>query len=44
MFNARPFAIQFTHHELRIFAEMQLFSAVPLPGKHANSIADLSTM
>jgi hypothetical protein len=44
MFNARPFAIQFTRHELRIFAEMQLFSAVPLPGKHANTIADLSTM
>jgi hypothetical protein len=44
MFNARPFAIQFTHHELRIFAEMQLFSAVPLPGKHANTIADLSIM
>jgi len=44
MFNARPFAIQFTRHELRIFAEMQLFSAVPLPGNHANSIADVSTM
>jgi hypothetical protein len=38
MFNARPFAIQFTRHEPRIFAEMQLFSAVRLPGKHANSI------
>ena len=38
MFNARPFAIQFTHHELRIFAEMQLFSAVSLPSNHANSI------
>jgi hypothetical protein len=38
MFNARPFAIQFTRHEPRIFAEMQLFSTVPLPGKHANSI------
>jgi hypothetical protein len=44
MFNARPFAIQFTRHELRISAEMQLFSAVPLPRKHANTIADLSTM
>jgi hypothetical protein len=44
MFNARPFAIQFTYHEPRIFGEMQLFSAVPRPGKHANSIADVRTM
>ena len=28
MFNARPFAIKFARHEPRIFAEMQLFSAV----------------
>ena len=32
MFNARPFAIKFARHEPRILAEMQLFSAVPLPG------------
>jgi hypothetical protein len=38
MFNARPFAIKFARHELRIFVEMQLFSAVSLPSNHANSI------
>ena len=41
MFNARPFAIKFGRHESRIFAEMQLFSAVSLPGNHANAIADV---
>jgi hypothetical protein len=44
MFNIWPFAIKFARHEPRIFAEMQLFSAVPLPGNHANSTADVSTM
>ncbi len=44
MFNARPFAIKFARQEPRIFAKMQLFSAAPLPGNHANSIADVSRM
>ncbi len=44
MFNARPFAIKFARHESRIFAKMQLFSAVSLPGNYANSIADVSTV
>jgi hypothetical protein len=46
MFNARPFALQFTRHEPRIFAEMQLFSAVRLPGKQQirSSQAGLQTI
>jgi len=40
MFNVRPLAVKFGRHEPRIFTGMKFLSTVPLPGKHANAIAD----